>query len=234
MTRQPIDAVSHVADIADLAAIQGAFEGADAVIHLAAEASPRADWSAVLESNIVGARNVFEAARLAGVRRVVFASSTHTVTGHERAAAPAIYALDDERAFGVDAEPWPDSLYGASKLFGEALGRWYADVHGLSVVCLRIGWVWEGRDEDFLAAPPADLSEELRRFRRRARAIWLSHRDCGRLFRAAIEAVGIDWALVYGTSDNPRQIWDLEPARRLLGYRPLDRAPASITRDGTD
>ena len=226
LTRTPIEQPSHIADIADLDGIRPAFDGVASVIHLAAASSPRADWPEVLASNVIGTRNVLEAARLAGVRRVVLASSTHAVGGHERAAAPALYELDDPRTFGADIEPWPDSAYGASKLFGEALGRWYADAHGLSVICLRLGWVWEGPDAEFMARPPEQqLTDEMRRFRRRSRAIWLSQRDCGRLFRAGLAAEGIGWAVVYGTSDNPRQIWDLEPARRLLGYQPLDRAP---------
>jgi NAD+ dependent glucose-6-phosphate dehydrogenase len=171
-------------------------------------------------------RNVFEAARQAGVRRVVYASSSHVVAGHERAAAPQLYELDDRRTFGVDIPVWPDSLYGATKAFGEAVARWYADAHAMDVVCLRIGWVWDGPDEEFMAAPDdAALTAEQRRFRRRSRAIWLSQHDCGELFRRALDA-DVRWALVYATSDNPRQIWDLEPARRLLGFVPRDRAPA--------
>ena len=198
----------------------------ESVVHLAASASPQADWPALLESNIIGARNVFEAARLAGVRRVVFASSTHAVAGHERTAAPDLYELGDARRFGTDLQPWPDSPYGASKVFGEALGRWYAGAHRLSVICLRIGWVWSASDEAFMARPAEEmLSDEVRLRRRRSRAIWLSHRDCGRVFRAALGAPGVKWAVVYATSGNPRQIWDLEPARRLLGFEPLDRAP---------
>jgi nucleoside-diphosphate-sugar epimerase len=203
------------------------------VVHLAAEASPSAEWPAVLRSNIIGTRNVFEAARLAGVRRVVFASSTHAVAGHEQAAGPALYDLDDPRRFGVDVAPWPDSAYGVSKLFGEALGRWYSDAHGVSVICLRIGWVWDRPDDELVRRRWPDdepgLTDEVRAARRRSRAIWLSHRDCARVFRAAIEApAGLRYAVVYATSGNPRQIWDLEPARRLLGFEPLDGAPGVI------
>jgi nucleoside-diphosphate-sugar epimerase len=221
----PIDAPSHVADITDLDAIAPAFAGVESVVHLAAESSPQADWPDLLGPNVIGLRNVFEAARRAGVGQLVYASSTHVVAGHERAAAPQIYELDDERVFGT-AEIRPDSLYGATKAFGEALGRWYADEHGLHVICLRIGWVWDGPDDEFMARRDQHrLTAEQRAFRRRSRAIWLSQRDCGQLFRRALTAHDLRWAVVYGTSDNPRQIWDLEPTRRLLGFAPQDRAP---------
>ena len=231
LTRAPIEAPSHVADIAELDAIAPAFAGVEAVIHLAAESSPQAAWSELVGPNVIGLRNIFEAARLAGVGRVVYASSTHVVAGHERAAAPALYELDDTRRFGVDVPVRPDSLYGATKAFGEVLGRYYADAHGLAVICLRIGWVWGGPDEEFLGGQDErDLADWQRQFHRRSRAIWLSQRDCGQLFRRAL-AADVRWAVVYGTSDNPRQIWDLEPARRLLGFRPQDSAPVE---DGPD
>jgi NAD+ dependent glucose-6-phosphate dehydrogenase len=216
----------HHGDVADLDSIRPALEGVDSVIHLAAAAAVDAEWEQVLAANIVGARNVYEAARLAGVPQVIYASTTHTVAGHERAAAPGIYELDHELTFGIDVEPRPDSLYGASKVFGEALGRWYSDVHGLSVVCLRIGYVSGVTDEEFIARAPVaeDFGPAEVAVRWRVRAIWLSRRDCARLFRAALAYEG-RWALAYGTSDNPRQIWDLEPARRLLGFEPLDQAP---------
>ncbi|HVM31301.1 MAG TPA: NAD(P)-dependent oxidoreductase [Candidatus Limnocylindrales bacterium] len=222
----PGNAETHIADITDLDSLRPAFRNIDAVIHLAAASAVDSKWEQVLPANIVGVRNVYEAARLEGVGRVVYASTTHTVAGHERAAAPALYELDATTTFPVDVEPRPDSLYGASKVFGEALGRWYVDVHGLRVICLRIGYVSGEDDEDFES--PYEGEERLDRrelaTRKRMRAIWLSHRDCVELFRRALVA-DVDWAIVYGTSANPRQIWDLAPARRLLGYQPRDSAP---------
>jgi NAD+ dependent glucose-6-phosphate dehydrogenase len=226
LTRSAIDEPSHVADIADFEAIRPAFAGVDAVIHLAAASAVGSEWEQVLPANIVGARNVYEAARLEGVAQVIYASTTHTVAGHERAAGPALYELDGEVTFGIELGPRPDSLYGASKVFGEALGRWYSDVHGLRVICLRIGYV-SGRPDDEFESPGAgdpDIDPAELATRKRMRAIWLSQRDCAQLFRRAI-ASELAWAVVYGTSDNPRQIWDLEPARRLLGFVPRDTAP---------
>ena len=178
----------------------------------------------MLAANIVGAYNVFEAARRAGVARVVFASSTHAVGMYDEENAPALYRLEDERTFDEQAALRPDSLYGASKAFGEVLGRFYSDRHGLSVICLRIGFVTPTDDSGFLS--PRDVDARDRAQARRARAIWLSHSDCAHLFDRAIDAdASLRWAIAYGTSDNPRQIWDLDSARRLLGYSPQDRAP---------
>jgi NAD+ dependent glucose-6-phosphate dehydrogenase len=221
------DAQTHEGDITDLDSIRPAFRGVDSVIHLAAASEVDSEWEQVLPANIVGARNVYEAARLEGVPQVVYASTTHTVAGHERAAAPELYELDANTTFPVDIEPRPDSLYGASKVFGEALGRWYVDVHGLRVVCLRIGYVSGQSDHDFESPYEGgeqrlDPSELV--MRKRMRAIWLSHRDCAELFRRALES-DVQWAVVFATSNNPRQIWDLAPARELLGFMPADSAP---------
>ncbi|MGQ0752159.1 MAG: NAD-dependent epimerase/dehydratase family protein [Betaproteobacteria bacterium] len=115
------------ADLNDAAAVARLMPGIDCVVHLGGV--PREDkWEAILANNIVGTYNVFEAARKAGVKRVVFASSNHVI-GFHRAA----------RTVDIEAPVRPDSRYGVSKVFGEALGRLYADKHGLSVACLRIG-----------------------------------------------------------------------------------------------
>ncbi|HWH36170.1 MAG TPA: NAD(P)-dependent oxidoreductase [Candidatus Limnocylindrales bacterium] len=229
LARSPIEDAAEevvIGDVSDLEAIRPAFVGVESVIHLAAASEVGSDWRPVLSANIEGARNVLEAARLEGVPQLIYASTTHTVAGHERAAAPQVYELEQQQTFGIDIEPRPDSLYGASKVFGEALGRWYSDAHGLRVICLRIGYVSGRPDSDFES--PYEGEEELDpgelKMRKRMRAIWLSRRDCARLFRAAL-ASDARWAVVYATSDNPRQIWDLEPARRLIGFEPLDSAP---------
>jgi nucleoside-diphosphate-sugar epimerase len=228
LTKEPQPFPSHVADIADLDAIRPAFAEVDAVVHLAASPAVDTPWDDVLRNNIVGTRNVFEAAREAGVRRVVFASSNHAIGMNEIDNAPKLYDLDDPRVFDETAEPRPDSLYGVSKLFGEAVGRMHHDLHGLDVVCLRIGSVRADDDPASAAmlasTPPplAQLTGEERR--RRMRATWLSRRDCAELIARSLEA-DVGWAIVYGISDNPRQFWSLRSARELLGYEPRDRAP---------
>jgi nucleoside-diphosphate-sugar epimerase len=204
------------ADVTDLPALQRAFAGMEAVVHLAAVADAYAEWEDVLPPNVIGAYHAYEAARRAGVRRVVFASSNHAV---------GMYMRDDDRfadpdhpaEVGTDAQVRPDGLYGASKAWGEALGRMYADLHGLEVVCLRIGWVPE-RDE-----PPSSV--EMRReppeIARRAPGMWLSHRDCASLIVAALTA-DVQFAIVNGVSDNRGRWFSLDEGRRLLGWEPRD------------
>src|SRR5687767_9650533 len=144
LNRRAVPGVTcHQADIADLAAIEPAFRGVDVVVHLAA-AVGNPSFDAVVRDNVGGAYNVFEAARRAGVRRVIFASSGAVVSGCE--GEPAFAALVAGRYDEVTAVPMlthesplhPSGLYGASKVWGEALGRHYADAHGLSVICVRI------------------------------------------------------------------------------------------------
>ena len=229
LTREPADFPSHVADIADLDAIQPAFAGMDAVVHLAASPSVETPWEEILPNNLIGTYNVFEAARRAGVGAVVFASSNHAIGMYELDGAPELYELDDPRVYDHTVEVRPDSLYGVSKVYGEALGRYYAERHDLRVHCLRIGAVRAGDDPldpAVLASPPAllDLPTAEER-RQRMRAVWLSRRDCAQLIARCLEAEHVPWAVVYGVSANPRRFWDIEHARALLGYEPQDRAP---------
>jgi uronate dehydrogenase len=180
-------------DLADPASVARAVEGVDGIIHLGAF-SVEGPWEAILGSNIVGAYNVFEAARMANVKRVVFASSNHAVGFYRR-----------EHKIGVDVTVRPDSRYGLSKCFGEALGSLYADKYGAEVLCIRIGNV-ENK--------PLDV---------RRLAIWISPRDLYQLFRIGLEHPQLRYEIVYGMSDNARAWWDNANALRL-GYRPQDRS----------
>jgi nucleoside-diphosphate-sugar epimerase len=229
LTRTPQPFPSVVADIADFGAILPAFAGVDAVVHLAASPAVETPWDEILPNNLVGTYHVFEAARRAGAGAVVFASSNHVIGMEELDGAPSLYELGDPRVYDETAELRPDSLYGVSKIYGEALGRLYHERHGMRVVCLRIGSV--RADDDpvspaVLASVPtllAHLSPEERR--KRMRATWLSRRDCAELIAAALDAEEVGWAVAYGISDNPRQFWSLRSARERLGFVPRDRAP---------
>ena len=197
------------ADLTDPASVKPLMAGIDCVLHFGG--TPReAPWSAILDNNIVGTYNVFEAARESGVKRVVFASSNHTI-GYHRVA----------RRVGVEAQPRPDSRYGVSKVFGEALGRLYADKHGLSVACLRIG---SFRQE------PGDF---------RQLATWISPRDTVQLVRRCIDAPRFHFLVLYGVSANTRARWD-NPHAAFVGYVPQDNAETYADRfappslDGTD
>ncbi|CAN5539074.1 MAG: NAD(P)-dependent oxidoreductase [Chloroflexi bacterium] len=226
LTRSPADFPSHLGDIVDLDAILPAFQGVDSVVHLAATPSVTAEWDEVRDSNLIGVYNVYEAARRNGVPQVVFASSNHAVGMYEVDGAPELYELDDPRVYDHTVPVRPDSLYGASKVFGEALGRYYVDRHGLRVICLRIGAVQPGDSPTVglaLEVDPDRLTVEEQR--QRTRALWLSQRDCAGLVAAALDADHVTWAVVYGISDNPRRFYDLSHAREVLGFEPRDSAP---------
>lgn len=203
------------ADLADLAAIAPAFAGVDTVIHLGADSSPRASWESVLDNNIVGTRNVYEAARTAGVNRVIFASSNHAV-GYYPIMDEPYKAVFDGRLSEVrqpipplSAEHLrPDSYYGVSKAFGESLGSYFHDAFGISVICIRIGWVMTPDDPSF---HPAALS------------LWLSHADTTQVFEKCIEAPpSVGFAIVHGMSNNRLRIWESEETRKIIGFDPGD------------
>ena len=180
-------------DIRDMAALEKAMAGIDCVVHLAG-VPEEAAWDQVLPLNIEGCYNVFEAARRCGVKRVIFASSNHAVGFHRR-----------ERFIDNTVDPRPDSRYGVSKVFGEALGRLYADKYGLSVACLRIGTF---RTPD----RPVDARQLL---------TWISHRDMVQLVRRCIDYPNYHFVTVYGVSNNLRSRWDNTNVK-FLGYRPED------------
>ncbi len=230
ITLTPQEFPSIVADIADLEAIQPAFEGMDAVVHLAASVQVTAPWEDIHKNNIIGTYNVYEAARRAGVDCVVFASSNHAVGGYEVEGAPGIYALDNVRQIDTTVQIRPDSYYGVSKAFGEALGRYYVDAFKMRVFCLRIGWVRADDNphpevrtgSDWLDLPtPED-------FYGRLRTIWLSKRDCSQLIARCLDADQINYGIYYGMSNNPRKFWSLDNAREEIGFEPQDSAPVDL------
>jgi nucleoside-diphosphate-sugar epimerase len=210
-------------DVCDLPALTRAFAGCDAVVHLAGIAKFECSWEETVGPNLTGTYNAYEAARAAGCRRFIFASSHHVVGMYEIESAPALY----REASGVLVTPAsplrPDSLYAAWKVFGEALGRVYSERHGMSVACIRIGTINKADDprhdsvrltSDFLG-----LSDE-EKFLRYA-ATWMSHGDFARLVRCVL-AHDVPFGIVYGVSDNARRFWDLEPGRALFGFWPSD------------
>jgi uronate dehydrogenase len=180
-------------DVRDMAALEKAMVGIECVVHLAG-VPEEAAWDQVLPLNVEGCYNVFEAARRCGVKRVIFASSNHAVGFHRR-----------ERFIDNTVDPRPDSRYGVSKVFGEALGRLYADKHGLSVACLRIGTF---RTPD----RPVDARQLL---------TWISHRDMVQLVRRCIDHPNYHFVTVYGVSNNLRSRWDNTNVK-FIGYRPED------------
>jgi uronate dehydrogenase len=204
------------ADMRSLKSARRAFRGADVVVDLAAASDVDLSWSDAYDNNIRATINAFEAARLEGVARVVFASSNHVVGGYEDDEPYASIVrgrydgLDPAAVprLGVDAPLRPDGAYAVAKALGEAAGRYYADTHGLSVVCLRIG-----------SATRTGRPENAREF-----ATLLTHDDLVRLVTAAIEApADVRYAVVYGVSRNTWRFWDVDAAASI-GYEPLDDA----------
>ena len=186
-----------LASVTDLAAVTEASAGADAVIHLAGLAG-EAPWDRIMEINIQGAYVVFEAARRAGVPRVIFASSNHAVGFTPRSDFPV-----PDYAF-----PAPDTYYGVSKVAAEGLAALYHYRYGLDMICIRIL---------SCAERPASV---------RALSTWLSPDDTGRLFEACLSADRPGFRVIFGVSANTRGGWVSLAEARALGYQPRDDAEA--------
>jgi nucleoside-diphosphate-sugar epimerase len=185
----------ETASVTDMAAMTAACAGVDAVIHLGG-ISTESSWDRILDVNINGTYTIFEAARRAGVPRVVFASSNHAVGFTPRSDFP----VPDF------AYPAPDTYYGASKAAGEAVAALYARRYGLDAICVRILSCFER------PTGPRMLGS------------WLSPDDAGRLFEACLTAPSPGFQVIYGVSANTRGGWVSLDAARALGYRPLDDA----------
>jgi nucleoside-diphosphate-sugar epimerase len=181
------------------------FEEVDTVVHLAADPNEFATWEELERPNLDALFNVFHAAALAGVERLVFASSNHAMGGYRGAGDAPIT---------IDLPPRPDGPYGATKLMGERLGLSLSRAYDLSFVALRIGWVQRGENRP--ETMPDDWS----------RAMWLSNADLVRLFECAVEADLGDrtGVVVNGMSRNRGTRWDLAATAELIGYRPEDDA----------
>src|SRR5262249_2024002 len=162
------------AELSDLAQVEAICEGIDGILHFGGY-SVEGPWDVILQSNIIGCYNLFEAARKKGVKRVVFASSNHAVGFYPR-----------HHRIGTDVTPRPDGRYGVSKVFGEAVGALYADKHGLKVTCIRIGNFGER---------PLD---------HRRLAMWLNPEDLVQLCRIGLDHPDIHFEILYGASYNER------------------------------
>jgi uronate dehydrogenase len=179
------------ADISKMADALRITKGVDAVVHLGGY-SVEGPWEGILSANIVGCYHVFEAARRNGVKRILFPTSNHAVGFYRR-----------DQTIDHHVYPKPDSRYGVSKVFGEALGSLYADKYGMEVFCMRIGNV---------NPRPID---------KRRLSLWFSPRDLAQLVTIGIEHPDIRFEIVYGISGNRRAWYDNRNAYRL-GYRPQD------------
>lgn len=187
-------------DLADLPRMKALCAGIDTVLHLAANPDPEATWDSILRDNIVGTYHAFVAARSAGCRRLVYASSIHAVSGY-----PADVQVKTSEPVN------PGDLYGVSKCFGEALGRYMAEQEGLSTIAIRIGAfqsIETMRDDSAIALLDAFVSD----------------RDLNQLLQRSIDVENLQFAVVHGLSDNRFKRLDISEARVHLGYAPEDDA----------
>lgn len=201
------------------------FDGVDTVVHLAADPTAHVNWASVVAPNVDALIHIYQAAALKGVRRVVYASSNHVMGGY--ADDPSVSVLTTDLpprpgaryvSLGEDRDSTP---YGSAKLFGERLGKCFADAHGLSVIAVRIGWVrpGENRAEDV----PIERGPWFR-------LMWLSNRDYCNLMECCIEAdPALRFAVVNGMSANTGMRWDVEHTRRVVGYVPQDDVTRGTT-----
>jgi len=177
------------------------------VVHLAGDPRADANWDSIFANNIGGTKNIYEAARRAGVKRIVFASSNH-VTGAYEGFPPSLHTKKNPTLISTSDPIRPDGFYGVSKAAGEAIARMYYEVYGLESICLRIGTVI--KDDDPNIHP-------------RFESTWLSHRDLIQLVRKSLSA-DVKFGIYYGVSDNPKRFWDISNAETELGYHPQDTA----------
>jgi NAD+ dependent glucose-6-phosphate dehydrogenase len=198
------------ADISNVEQVQSAFHRITSltyVIHLAGDPRADADWDSVFKNNIGGTKNIYEAARLSSVKRIVFASSNH-VTGVYEGIPPSLHRKSNPTLITTRDPIRPDGFYGVSKAAGEAIARMYHEVFGLESICLRIGSVI--KDDDPRINP-------------RFESTWLSHRDLIQLVRKSLTA-DVKFGIYYGVSNNAQRFWDISNAEAELGYHPEDDA----------
>jgi uronate dehydrogenase len=181
------------ADISKMSDALKITKGVDAIVHLGGY-SVEGPWEGILQANIIGCYNVFEAARRNGVKRIIFPTSNHAVGFYRR-----------DQTIDHKVYPKPDGRYGVSKVFGEALGSLYADKYGMEMFMIRIGNV-----------NPVPIDK-------RRLSIWFSPRDLAQLVSIGIDKPGIKFEIVYGISGNKRAWYDNSNAYRL-GYKPQDDA----------
>lgn len=194
------------------------FEGVDTVVHLAADPTAHVNWTGVVAPNVDALIHIYQAAALGKVRRIIYASSNHVMGGYADDPNGTVLTTDIPARPGARyvslGEQRDSTPYGSAKLFGERLGKCFADAHALSVIAVRIGWVRPGanRAEDV----PVERGPWFR-------LMWLSNRDYCSLMECCIEAdPAIRFVVVNGMSANAGMRWDVEHTRRVVGFVPKD------------
>jgi nucleoside-diphosphate-sugar epimerase len=211
LVRVPDAQDMHVANVTNFKAVLKAMRGVDAAIHLAGNPRVHQPWADVYTSGIAGTYNVFEAARLAGVKQIIYASTNH-VSGQRE--------IDREQNITPAQLVRPDSLYAVGKVFGEALGQFFVDRYQMSIVCLRIGW--------FRIDPKIDDPNDF------LLPIYCSPRDLAQMVRRSLERKDLGFQIFYAVSANTRRYWDISNAQALLGYAPQDNAEDLLSIEGSN
>lgn len=209
-------------DLIEFDKLLAACEGQDVVIHLAAKAGENYTWQELQDTNVIGTRNVFDAARLAGVKKVIYASSGATVAGWE---SEEPYAAMVQGRYDDVPDSWqlidhemavrPRGIYGATKVWGEALARHYADTTDMSFLCLRIGFV----------------NKEDRPVNPRQRSVWCSQRDITNMIELCVnEEAQVSFDTFFVNSNNRWGYRDLSHAEQVVGFVPMDSAEDQFNR----
>lgn len=220
------DMDSEPLDVTDREGVFEKIDGFDSVIHLAGASSPDADWDTVSQTNIQGTKNVLDAVVENGIDRIVFASSNHAVGMYNSSddADPESMTVSDARTVGADAPTRPDSFYGVSKAACEGLTKYYADLHDVEAVNVRIGWYMS--EEDLRERTGDDVAPRKARF---ARSLWLSPHDCRDVHRKAATAdLPENLVTINAVSRNDERFYSITETMRAIGYRPRDNAAETL------
>jgi nucleoside-diphosphate-sugar epimerase len=226
------DHETFLADIADYDEIRPAFDGQDAVVHLAGRADPSTPWGELLEYNVVGTYNVLEAAADAGVERFLFASSNHVMGAYQVEHAPELYDPGYDLTVDHRDRFRPKTVYGATKLFGEGLGSYYVEMEESpeQFYALRICGVrdeadnppWGDAERGVAEGRWERGSEAYREQLAKRRAMGTSRRDFAHMVDCCLRDETVEFDVFYVTSDNDARWFDIEHAREVLGYDPQD------------
>ena len=219
-SRRKVDFPTNIVNFDCPEEVMGKFEGLDAIIHLAADPSPLAPWESVRRHNVEAMYQVVEECVRSNVKRLVFASTNHTMHGHTMLTSPETLDTTKSVRMKLSDTPNPDSLYAVSKLFGENLGKLYSEKWGLEFISLRIGWMIKQDDPTVMRDTP---SEDY------MRAMFLSQRDCVQAHVKALE-VKSNFLIAYVVSNNGRRVFDLEETKINLGFDPKDDAEKFFAR----
>ncbi|AUX08069.1 NAD+ dependent glucose-6-phosphate dehydrogenase [Halalkaliarchaeum desulfuricum] len=227
---------THVADVNDYDAIRPAFDGQDAVIHLAAYPTTDGTWEQIRDSNLHGTHNVLEAAADAGVSQFVFASSIHAAGMYEEEHAPELYELDFDLTVTHEDPERPDSYYGASKAFGEDWGRYFIECREYpeQFYAIRIASIREPPYDNPYGDAEKGVergdwergSHEYETQVKRLQGTWLSQRDWVQLVELCLADDELEFGIFFATSENERGWYDITHAKDVLGYEPQDQGEA--------